>query len=77
MDAHPADLCIESDEGRQVWFVVLERVDMGFRSLIDELLVEFLPAGSVLRKPLRPRLRVLFEPRRKDRCESAYARSRQ
>ena len=37
-DAHPADLCIEPDEGRQVWFVVLKRVDIGFRSLLDELL---------------------------------------
>ena len=34
----PADLCIEPDEGRQVWFVVLKRVDIGFRSLLDELL---------------------------------------
>ena len=38
-DPHSADLGIEPDERRQVRLVVLERVDMGSRSLFDEVFV--------------------------------------
>src|SRR5258708_17266471 len=47
-DAHPADLYVKLDQCRYVRLVVLERVDIAFRSRLDEFLVEFLSAVLVL-----------------------------
>ncbi|MEH2561785.1 hypothetical protein [Bradyrhizobium sp. AZCC 2289] len=70
-DSHPADLCVNLDQGRYVRLIVLERADIAFRSRLDEFLVEFLSAKLVLREPLRLGLCVLAQPRREDGCESA------
>ena len=40
-DSHPADLYVKLDHCRYVRLVVLERVDVAFRSRLDEFLVEF------------------------------------
>src|SRR5262245_21073528 len=41
-DAHSADLCVKPDEGGNVRLVVLEGVDVAFRSLLDGFLVDLL-----------------------------------
>ena len=63
---------IKGDQCGNVWFVVLERMDIAFRGLLDELFVEVLSAELVLRDPLQARLRALSQQRRNYRCESAY-----
>jgi hypothetical protein len=70
-DSHPADLYVKLDHCRYVRLVVLERVDVAFRSRLEEFLLEFLSAQLVLREPLRLRLCLLAHPRREDGCESA------
>jgi hypothetical protein len=74
-DAHPAQLCVKPDQCGNVCFIVLERVDIAFRSLLDEFLVEVLSAHDVAREPLRARLRPLGQPGREDGCEAAYGGS--
>jgi hypothetical protein len=53
-DAHPADLYVKLDQGRYVRLIVLERVDIAFRSRLDEFLVEFLSAKLVPARATAP-----------------------
>src|SRR5262245_3556206 len=76
-DAHPSDFGVKPDQGGNVRIIVLQRVDMAFRSLLDELFVQLLAQEFFLRQPLRPRLRLLNEPRCKTRCKSSYSGSHQ
>jgi len=75
-DAHPSDLGVKPDQGCNIRITVLQRVDMAFRSLLDELFVQLLAQEFFLRQPLLPRLRLLNEPRRNAGCKSAYSGSR-
>ena len=71
-DAHPADFCVNLDQGRSVWFVVLNPVGIGFRSVLDEFFVEVPPAEFVLRDLLCRHLFLLGPPGPDDTCQSAY-----
>jgi hypothetical protein len=53
-DAHPADLYVKLDQCRYVRLVVLERVDIAFRSRFDEFLVEFLAAKTCPERATTP-----------------------
>src|SRR3984893_11905526 len=70
-DPHSAHPDVKLDQRRCVRFVVLERVDIAFRSHLDKFVVELLSVEFVLREPLCPCLCMLSQPRREDRCKSA------
>jgi len=74
-DTHPANFCVNLDQGRNVWFVVLQRVGIGFRSVLDEFSVEFLTAKFVLRELLCRHLFLLGPPGPDHRRQSAYGGS--
>lgn len=59
LDTHTAYLREPTDESSKVRLTVLKRVDIALRRLLDELLIELLPADSVVRKPLCLGLRSL------------------
>src|SRR5262249_10545505 len=75
-DAHPGDFGVKTDQGGNVRIIVLQCVDMAFRSLLDELFVQLLAQEFLLRQPLRSHLRLLNEPRCEAGCKSAYSGSR-
>ena len=70
-DPHPVQSCVKLYQTGNIRFVLLERVDIAFRSLLDELFLEVLPAQDLLRGPLCVHLRPLGQPRRDQGCESA------
>jgi hypothetical protein len=59
LDTHTAYLREQTDESSKVRLIVLKRVDLALRRLLDALLIEVLPAHAVVRKPLCLSLRSL------------------
>lgn len=76
-NTHSAYLRVKPHQAGNVWFVVLERVDIQFRSLLYEFFVQLLSPQLIVREPLLSRLCALNQPRRHDGCEAAYHGSRQ
>ncbi|MFM0515078.1 hypothetical protein [Paraburkholderia sp. RL17-373-BIF-A] len=54
LDAHTAYLREQTGESSKVRLIVLKRVDIATQRILDELLIEVLPAHAVARKPLLP-----------------------
>ncbi|WP_193727822.1 hypothetical protein [Paraburkholderia franconis] len=71
LDSHAADLRVEVAERREVGLIVLERVHIAFRRVLDELLVEFLPPDAIMRSPFRANLSALGQPCGKNRSQAA------
>jgi hypothetical protein len=59
---HPAQFCVEADKTGNVGFIVLERVDVALRGLLDKILVEDLPTALFVIKPLGSDLAPMVDP---------------
>src|SRR5262252_3182544 len=76
-DAHSGDLRVDPDQGGDIRLAVLQRVDVTFRSFLDELLVELLSRDFFLHEPLSTCLRPVSEPSGGPGCERADDGARQ
>src|ERR1700722_17769892 len=61
-DPHPAQLRIETDQTGNVCFIVLQRIDVALGSLLNEILVEDLPAIPFMIEPLGAELAAMVDP---------------
>ena len=70
-DSHPAELCIEANETRNIRFTVLKCIDVALRGLVDEVPVKDLPPALLVLERLSPGLDTMAQPIREDICEPA------
>jgi hypothetical protein len=70
-NAHSADQRLDADECRYFRLIVHEGVSVQLGCFVDELLVELLSRGLVLREPCGPILAPLREPSRGERRQTA------
>src|ERR1700722_3248482 len=61
-DAHPAKLCIKTHETGNISFVVLQRINVAFTGLFDEIPIKDLPPVLLVLQPLRANLDSVGEP---------------